>query len=378
MDEHRKTIVCSVLFLDIVEYSKQSVAGEISLKERFNFFLSSAIRDVPLTDRIILDTGDGAAISFLGDVSDALKVALALRELFASDLARIDPPLLVRVGINLGPVRLVRDINDQPNIIGDGINVAQRVMNFSVPGQIVVTRSYYEAVSHLSPEYADMFFYQGSRTDKHVRAHEIYATDFLSEPVLEPDSINGTALRRSSSSLKLEQFKALWQRSMRRFAGLVNNSSVIIREAPSRMRIIYLGTFLVAFMFGNVLMGRLAPHIPEQPVSVAAQSVDPRQAQSVASPLPSVHPADPVKVADEVRSMTKQTQGILSVSCLKGSEVFVDDFKNAFITVVPLKIRLSPGRHRVTIVRSGKPAVYSRRVAISPGKTTMIKPAFCN
>ena len=40
----------------------------------------------------------------------------------------------VRLGVNLGPVRLVKDLNGQMNIIGDGINVAQRVMSFSRPG----------------------------------------------------------------------------------------------------------------------------------------------------------------------------------------------------------------------------------------------------
>jgi PEGA domain len=169
-----KTIMCSVLFLDIVEYSKKSVSGQIALKTAFNAILSEAIRAVPLNDRIILDTGDGAALSFLGDVEDALKVALILREKWLSEGAQIDPPLLVRMGINLGPVRLVRDINDQPNIVGDGINVAQRVMGFSEPGQVLVSRSYHDAVSHVSSEHASLFKYQGSRTDKHVRDHEVY------------------------------------------------------------------------------------------------------------------------------------------------------------------------------------------------------------
>src|SRR5450759_2422413 len=116
-----KTIMCSVFFLDIVEYSKKSVAGQISLKDRFNSYLSAAIRDVPMTDRIILDTGDGAAINFLGDVEDELKEALTLRESLLAEDPNVAPPLLVRMGINLGPVRLVRDINGQPNIVGDGI-----------------------------------------------------------------------------------------------------------------------------------------------------------------------------------------------------------------------------------------------------------------
>jgi hypothetical protein len=78
------------------------------------------------------------------------------------------------MGINLGPVKLVKDINGHPNIIGDGINVAQRIMSFARPGQIVVSRSYYDVVSNLAGEYAKLFHYEGSRTDKHVREHEIY------------------------------------------------------------------------------------------------------------------------------------------------------------------------------------------------------------
>src|SRR5512139_14948 len=176
-----KTIICSVLFLDIVEYSKKSVSGQITLKERFNAFLSDAIREIPVTDRIILDTGDGAAISFLGDIEDALQVALNMRNSLLQEGMQQTPPLLVRMGINLGPVRLVKDINSQPNIVGDGINVAQRVMGFADVGQLLVSRSYYDAVSRLSQEYAGMFHYQGSRTDKHVREHEIYAIGYPGE-----------------------------------------------------------------------------------------------------------------------------------------------------------------------------------------------------
>src|SRR3989304_197 len=176
-----KTIMCSVFFLDIVGYSKKSVTGQISLKESFNSSLSAAIRHVPIADRIILDTGDGAAINFLGDIEDALKAALSLRESLLNEDPDIEHPLLVRMGINLGPVRMVRDINGQPNIVGDGINVAQRIMGFADVDQILVSRSYYDAVSRLSSEYAGMFSYQGSRTAQHVREHEVYAIGHLGE-----------------------------------------------------------------------------------------------------------------------------------------------------------------------------------------------------
>ncbi len=174
-----RTFICSVVFLDMVEYSKKPVAEQIFFKERLNTLLTQALANIAPNDRIILDTGDGAALSFLGDPEDALYVSLSLREA----LQRPQPPgpeLKMRLGINLGPVRLVKDINGQPNIIGDGINVAQRVMSFSEPGQIVVSRSFYEVVSCLSEGYGRLFHYEGSRTDKHVREHEIYTVQATS------------------------------------------------------------------------------------------------------------------------------------------------------------------------------------------------------
>jgi class 3 adenylate cyclase len=175
-----RTLICSVLFIDIVEYSRKAVAEQIALKDRLNTLLSDALRGVALNDRIILDTGDGAAISFIGDPEDALFVATALRDTIQ---AQPGSPLATRMGINLGPVRLVKDINGRPNVIGDGINVAQRVMTFADPGQVLVSRSYYEVVSRLSEETSKLFSYEGARTDKHIREHEVYAVGAVQPPL---------------------------------------------------------------------------------------------------------------------------------------------------------------------------------------------------
>src|SRR5467141_645838 len=176
MAEHtNRTFICSVLFLDIVEYSQRSVAEQIALKERFNAVLTEAIVGVATDDRIILDTGDGAAVSFLGDPEDTLFAGMSLRDAVAGQDVTSGPQLQIRVGVNLGPARLIKDINNQPNIIGDGINVAQRVMSFAETGQLLVSRSFYEVVSCLSADYAKLFGYVGARTDKHVREHEVYS-----------------------------------------------------------------------------------------------------------------------------------------------------------------------------------------------------------
>src|SRR3970282_74125 len=130
MESSGRTLVCSVLFLDIAEYSKKPVSEQLQLKQAFNQALGVALEQVAVRDRIILDTGDGAAVTFMGDPEDALFAAMTVR-----DAAGAVP---LRLGVNLGPVRLVKDLNGQMNIIGDGINVAQRVMSFAAPGQPLV------------------------------------------------------------------------------------------------------------------------------------------------------------------------------------------------------------------------------------------------
>jgi hypothetical protein len=180
IDQANRTFICSVVFVDLVGYSKKPVAEQISLKERFQTLLADSIKDIAVNERIILDTGDGAAMSFLGDPEDALFVAMTLRDAMRTSddkdgaVGRDEEEGLICIGINLGPVKLVRDINGHPNIIGDGINVAQRIMSFAKPGQLVVSRSYFDVVSVISDAYAKLFHYEGSRTDKHVREHEIY------------------------------------------------------------------------------------------------------------------------------------------------------------------------------------------------------------
>ncbi len=199
-----RTLVCSVMFLDIVDYSKRSVGDQQHMKQTFNELLARALEPVPPRDFIVLDTGDGAAIAFLGDPEDALSAGIAVRKSIAS----LPPAILsARMGINLGPVRLVWDINAQMNILGDGINVAQRVMSFAEPGQLLASRSFYEVVSRLSRDYASLFTDLGTRTDKHVREHEVYAvaegTGFASRA---SESRQAQAARRQGADTTLQLF----------------------------------------------------------------------------------------------------------------------------------------------------------------------------
>ena len=164
----------TVLFFDVVGYTKQSVIKQIEIKRQFNHIVSGCLKSRGVGEHIILDTGDGAAIGFLQHPEDALEVAINFRKTVLANQHLDYPDMKVRIGIHLGPINITKDMNGQSNMVGDGINDAQRVMSFADIDQIYISRAYYDFVSRLNDEYADMFKYRGMQEDKHGREHAVY------------------------------------------------------------------------------------------------------------------------------------------------------------------------------------------------------------
>ncbi|MBA3592886.1 MAG: protein kinase [Pseudomonadota bacterium] len=183
--EHgRKNVLGTVMSLNLVAYSRHPVAQQATLKQRFNELLDKALMGVPQASRIVIDTSDGAATCFLGDPEEALQSALLLRSLL---LQKYGQMVSVRIGVHLGPIRLVFDVNQQANVLGDGINVAQRITDFAQPNQIVVSRAYYDVISRITDNANGLFSPMGPHLDKHLRSHEIYA---VMEPQARPAQAN--------------------------------------------------------------------------------------------------------------------------------------------------------------------------------------------
>ena len=176
----RRNVLGTVMFLSLVTSPKHPEDQQMALRGRFNELIDKALKGVAESSRIVMDTGDGVAVCFLGDPEDALQSALLLRGLL---LQKYGQMLAVRIGLHLGPVRMVQDANQRDSVVGDGINVAQRIMDFAQPNQIVVSRAYHDVMSRIMDNAASMFSAMGPHLDKHLRSHEIHAVlDRPSQP----------------------------------------------------------------------------------------------------------------------------------------------------------------------------------------------------
>jgi PEGA domain len=355
MENSGRTLVCSVVFLDIAEYSKKPVAEQLQLKQSFNGVLAGALDQVPVRDRIILDTGDGAAIAFIGDPEDALFAAMSIRDSAGA--------LPVRLGVNLGPVRLLKDLNGQMNIIGDGINVAQRIMGFARPGQLLVSRSFYEVVSRLSRDYEKLFFHEGSRTDKHVRAHEVYS---VGSGIPAGRRVVDTVARMRDNYGKASWLAAPGPLGFNRVALLA--ASVV---------------FVVLAGIGVTVRGKIEREAAVPPAEQALAAPAPAAANPEPVPAPAVAPA-PVPAPKPARAEPRRERttaaakaprlGTIRLAIAPWGQVIVDG-KERGVSPPLTHIEVPSGTHTVEIRNTTFPS-HVAKVEVKAGESVRIKHRF--
>src|SRR5216110_1228877 len=127
-----------VLFIDIVGYSKLLITEQReqlqTLKEIVRATEQFCIAEAE-GKLLRLPTGDGGALVFRTSPEAPVLCALEIsREL------KKHPEVEVRMGIHSGPVSEITDLNEQANIAGAGINIAQRVMDCGDARHILLSK----------------------------------------------------------------------------------------------------------------------------------------------------------------------------------------------------------------------------------------------
>ncbi len=186
--------IAHVLFCDIIGYSllpidQQKRAMRILqkvVKQTTDYKKADARKQL-----VRLPAGDGIALAFLRDAVAPARCAFEI----AAKL-KTYPEVRLRIGAHSGPVFRSADINANQNVVGSGINLAQRVMDCGDEGHILVSRNVAEVlgqVSHWHEHLHDL----GVREVKHgVRIHlyNLY-TNKIGNPEMPTKFRRGTSIR---------------------------------------------------------------------------------------------------------------------------------------------------------------------------------------
>ena len=130
--------IAHLLLIDVVGYSKLLVNEQIELLEKLNHIVreTQSFRAAEASDKLIrVPTGDGMALLFYRSPEEPVCCALEI-----SKTLQEHPLIRLRMGVHSGPVNRVRDVNDKTNIVGSGINVAQRVLECGDAGHILLSK----------------------------------------------------------------------------------------------------------------------------------------------------------------------------------------------------------------------------------------------
>ena len=135
-----------VLFIDIVAYSKLLIHEQSEQMQKLREIVRATeqFRLAEAEGKLLrLPTGDGGALVFRTSPEAPVRCALEI-----SKELKKHPELRVRMGIHSGAVNEITDLNEQANIAGAGINIAQRIMDCGDAGHILLSRHVAEDLEH--------------------------------------------------------------------------------------------------------------------------------------------------------------------------------------------------------------------------------------
>src|SRR5438270_426664 len=195
-----------VLFIDIVGYSKLLINEQSEQIQTLRKIVrgTEQFRLAEAEGKLLrLPTGDGGALVFRNSPEAPVLCAVEISKALKSH-----PELHVRMGIHSGPVNEMTDLNEQANIAGAGINIAQRVMDCGDAGHILLSKHVADDLKH----YARWRPYLHEIGECKVKHGEIIAlvnfyTEELGNPQ-RPQNIRGAAPAKSVAVLPFVNMSA--------------------------------------------------------------------------------------------------------------------------------------------------------------------------
>lgn len=159
MDQARKIILLNKL-IEITDVFKQ--------------------RDAETT--LVLPTGDGMAIGFDDSPEKPLKLAIEVHKGLNryNQTRKKEDKVELRIGLDSGPVYIIKDLNGNENVWGPGIIMARRVMDLADKMNILASATFANSVKMLKPEYRQVLHPLGDYQIKHgdkILIYNIYTDE---------------------------------------------------------------------------------------------------------------------------------------------------------------------------------------------------------
>jgi len=180
--------LAAIAFVDIVGYTTLMANDETRTHQRWMRILSEVISPQAEKCRgtVVKSTGDGVLVEF-PSAHDAVDWARQVQRQVSAKQVENDnesATIALRVAVHLGDV-----MTTEFDVFGDGVNVAARLQQHSVPGGVILSEAVYDLVrGTIGPDARDLGFLQLKNLDKPIRA---YSLDPEANNSLDPRRMSG-------------------------------------------------------------------------------------------------------------------------------------------------------------------------------------------
>jgi class 3 adenylate cyclase len=176
-------VTAHIFFVDAVGYSTLNSDQQTVVFRQLQEFVGdcAAVIEAAAQDKLVRSpSGDGMALVFFDHCSSPLRCACELMD-------RIEQAgtFKARMGIHTGEVARLVDINGVASVSGDGINTAQRVMDFGDGGHILMSLQHATCLQEARDPAANECYDIGVATAKHGK--RIHLFNFHRPAVGSPD-----------------------------------------------------------------------------------------------------------------------------------------------------------------------------------------------
>lgn len=155
----------SVVYFNIQAFASVTVAEQAELRGQLDAAVAAAVAEIDQEARIVLEAADGAAIIVLGAPMAALQAARAGRNTTTAPIG---------IGLNHGPVKTDERSATTIRMLGDGLETACVIADFSGPGRCLASRAFRDVLARQSPMAAGELLRVDAMVDADVRSHELY------------------------------------------------------------------------------------------------------------------------------------------------------------------------------------------------------------
>jgi len=194
-----------ILFCDMAGYSRQEPLRQAACQDALNIAVDGVLGELgcdPKGDVIALPTGDGMLLNFLVPAPDIhLRAAVDLLRRWAPTGGETGETAGLKIGLNTDVDAWGLDINGQRNVVGNGVNIAQRIMDLGRPGQILMHDRVRSDLSQ-SLDYSSKLSFRGNFRVKHdlsvpVAQFVDQTLPFVSGQLIEPAPVAAAPLSLS-------------------------------------------------------------------------------------------------------------------------------------------------------------------------------------